>query len=86
MTSDTVYLLLKGVKARAWLGLFQLDTNSGRSSADKSDGIPTMSDEAWRDEYLGKEDYTLYRVAPALRSVLDFEFTRNIYVKVKNAH
>ena len=82
ITSDTVYLLLKGVQARSWLGLFQLDTLSGRSSTDKSDGIPTKSNEAWHDEYFGKEDYTLFRVAPALRSVVNFEFTRNTYVKV----
>ena len=85
MTSDTVYLLLKGVQARAWLGLFQLDILSGRSSTEKSDGIPTQSDEAWRDEYFGKEDYSMYRVMPALRSVVNFDFTRNTYVKVKNA-
>lgn len=85
MTSDTVYLLLKGVQARSWLGLFQLDTNSGRSSTDKSDGIPTQSEDAWRDEYLGREDYTVFHLVPALRSVVSFEYTRNTYVKVKSA-
>jgi hypothetical protein len=85
MTCENVYLLLKAMHARSWLGLLKLDTQSGRSSTEKSDGIPTKSDEAWLDEYRGREDYTLFKVAPVLRSVVTFEFTQNTYVRVRNS-
>ena len=66
ITSENVYLLLKAVHARSWLGLVKLDTSSGRSSTEKFDGIPTKSEEAWYDEYRGRSDHTLFKVVPVL--------------------
>ena len=34
---------------------------------------------------MGREDYTLFKVMPALRSVINFEFTQSTYAKVASS-
>lgn len=77
LVEDMVYLLLKGQKPRSWLGLVQIKSALGKGDTSET------SKEVWREEYYGKTDFSMYKVLPALKSVVPFQFSQNTYVKVK---
>jgi len=46
-----------------------------------SEGVENGVDSVWRDEYHGREDFTMFEVRAVLKSAFPFSFSANTYVK-----